>query len=392
MSGGDIRLQVLLVEDESEDLEQYQRDFPGVFASNQVEVDLYPCISFEDAFAMASSPRHRYDLIVSDTYRGPTRNRDAQVMKMVNEYRGTRFCPLVIYSSGAKPVDLTETAFVLWADKGKPGDIERAIAEILRTNIPQLAHLLHRDLERSAGSYLWEFLETRWGELTSAGVEPAVLERLIRRRASLQVGRLNPVVEGVEEIEEVKASEFYIYPKISKDSRLGEILRRVEDGTFRVVLTPHCHLHVQPNQILPRAEHVLTVKVVSAKETIRDACKRADGTDGAPWGGSEKARTDKLRRRIQSPAGEMGKLEGRYWFMPGFLDIPDSYCDLLQLESVPYQEIVDTGRYERVASLDAPFAEALQSCFARFYLSVGIPNLNPGDFGHFIDDVDTAQT
>ena len=86
----------------------------------------------------------------------------------------------------------------------------------------------------------------------------------------------------------------------------------------------------------------------------------------------------------------MGKLDGRYWFMPGFLDIPDSYCDLLQLESVAYEEIGDTGKYKRVAAFDAPFGEALQSCFTRFYLRVGIPNLKPDDFGHLVDEGGTA--
>jgi len=388
MSNGTMRLQVLLVEDELDDLRQYERDFPSVFSSHQAEADIHPCGSFEEAFALTSNPLYRYDLIVSDTYKGPTRNRDAQVMRMVDSYRGTRFCPLVVYSSGPKPEELEETAFIVWADKGRSGDIERAINQLLDTNIPQLARKLHNELERSAGSYLWGFLEKKWDDLIRERVDAAVLERLIRRRAALQIGRLDP--EGTQELEEVKASEFYIYPSISEDSRLGEILKNVEDEAYRVVLTPHCHLRIQPNETLPRAEHVLTVKAFPAKQTILNAYSNPDGTQRDPWQGNTVKKTDKLRRRIQSPPGEIGKLEGRYWFMPGFLDIPDSYCDLLQLESVAYQEIGGTGRFKRVATLDAPFAEALQSCFTRFYLRVGIPNLNPEDFRHLIDEGGTA--
>ncbi|MCK4789001.1 MAG: hypothetical protein KAV87_34995 [Desulfobacteraceae bacterium] len=386
MSSDTTKLQVLLVEDESDDLRQYVRDFPSVFSSRQVEADIHPCGSFDDAFARISNPLYRYDLIVSDTYNGPPRNQDAQVIRMVDNYQGTRFCPLVIYSSSVKPHELEETAFIVWADKGKSGDIERAINQLLDTNIPQLARKLHNELERSAGSYLWEFLEKRWDDLIGEKVDAAVLERLIRRRAALQIGRLNPLVEGTQELEEVRASEFYIYPSISEDSRLGEIIKSVEDETFRVVLTPHCHLRIQPDETAPRAEHVLTVKAFPAKETILNAYKKPDGTQKNPWQGNK---AEKLQRRIQSPAGSMG-MDGRYWFMPGFLDIPDSYCDLLQLESIAYQEISDTGKFKRVAAIDAPFAEALQSCFTGFYLRVGIPNLNSDDFKHLIDDVETA--
>jgi len=394
MSNGTTRLQVLLVEDEQDDLRQYARDFPSVFSAYQVAADIHSCDNFDEAFALTSNPLYRYDLIISDTYRGPIQNRDAQVMKMVDSYRGTRFCPLVVYSGGPKPEELEETAFIIWADKGRSGDIERAINQLLRTNIPQLARKLHNELERSAGSYLWEFLEKRWDDLSSENVDAAVLERLIRRRAALaalQIGRLNPLAEGTQELEEVKASEFYIYPSISEDSRLGEILKNVEDETFRVVLTPHCHLRIQPDETVPRAEYVLTVKVFPANETILNAYKNPDGTQKNPWQGDQGKKTDKLRRRIQSPAGQMGKLEGRYWFMPGFLDIPDSYCDFMQLETVAYQEIGGSGRFKRVATLDAPFAEALQSCFTRFYLNVGIPNLNPEDFKDLIVEGGTVS-
>jgi hypothetical protein len=385
MSDGTARLQVLLVEDDPTDLTQYERDFPGVFSACGVEADIHTCDDFDDAFERTSNPLLRYDLIISDTYKGLAKYRDAQVIKMVNKYRGSRFCPLVVYSSGVKPEGLPETAFVVWADKATPGDIERAISYLLETNIPQLARKLHDDIERSAGSYLWGFLENRWDNLISERVDANVLERLIRRRAALQIGRLNHSAEGSQEVEEVKASEYYIYPSISEDLRLGEILKNIEDNTLRVVLTPHCHLRIQPNETLPRAEHILTVKVFSAKETIVNASKKPDGSPKDPWLGSAADKTDKLRRRIQSPAASMG-MDGRYWFMPGFLDIPSSYCDFLQFESVAYQEINDTEKFERVATIDAPFAEALQSCFTRFYLRVGLPNLNPEDFRHLIDE------
>ena len=107
-------------------------------------------------------------------------------------------------------------------------------------------------------------------------------------------------------------------------------------------------------------------------------------------GRESKRLAEKVRRRINSPADLMGSPDGRYWFLPGFLDIPDLYCDLLQLESVPFASLRDD--HDRLAVLDTPFAEALQSCFTRFYSSVGLPSLNPARFGHLAKLSDAEGT
>ena len=106
------RMQVQLVEDEPEDLQQYMRDFPAVFESRNVDVDLHACDNFDDAISLSSNPLHRYDLIVSDTYRGKPSDGDAAVLSMVNSYQGHKFCPLVIYSSGVMPPELEEGPFL----------------------------------------------------------------------------------------------------------------------------------------------------------------------------------------------------------------------------------------------------------------------------------------
>src|SRR5258708_39143578 len=118
-------LQVLLVEDDPGDLEGFTKNLPPIFKQNRTEVVIHPCGDFAEASELASDPLRRYDLIISDTYRGPTKNGDADVLKMVKAYRGLKFCPLVVYSSGSKPDALDESPFVVWADKAKVGDIDR---------------------------------------------------------------------------------------------------------------------------------------------------------------------------------------------------------------------------------------------------------------------------
>lgn len=373
------RLQVLLVEDDPDDLTQYERDFPDVFSSHQIETDIHSCSDFDEAIAHAANPLYRYDLIVSDTYKGPTRNRDAQVLKMVDSYRGIRFCPLVVYSSGVKPNNLKETAFIVWADKGKSGDIERAIEQILKTNIPQLARKLHDELDRLAGSYLWEFLETKWDQLESSVLEtPEIVERLIRRRAATQIGDLDFEGDNIEELKSIASSEYYLMPPVSDTFKLGHILRHKKTNEVFVMLTPHCYLEVQENTTEPRAEYVQLIRAIEYREIVgrnQDKDPRLEN--------NKKKKLDKMRRIIQSPA-QIGKPAGRYWFLPGFLDIPDSFCDFLQVKSVKFKGVKKA--YEPLAVLDTPFAEAFQSCFTSFYASVGLPNFNPQDFIHLASD------
>lgn len=168
--------------------------------------------------------------------------------------------------------------------------------------------------------------------------------------------------------------EFYIYPPIAPNDeyRLGQIIRNKADKSYRAILTPHCHLAVQADAKEPRAEYVLTIKTVDAKAEIERKNKR-------PW--TEKDRNDEIRRRIQSPAGSMGQPAGRYWFLPSFFEMPDLFCDFMQMETIPMKSLIQD--YDKYAVLDSPYAEALQSCFLVFYSSVGLPNLHPEKFIHF---------
>lgn len=373
-----VTLQVLLVEDDPNDLSLYIRDLPDVFGNQSVGVNLHPCSEFEDAITRAANPAYRYDLIISDTYKGETKLADAKVLELVERYRGTRLCPLVVYSSGVKPDSLEEGPFLVWADKAKTGDIDLAIKRVLATGIPQLARQLHEEIDRIGGSYLWKFLEVNWDRLGRDGapIEAVVLERLMRRRASIQIGRLASGEGEASEVEHVEGLECYVYPPVSAHLRLGEILRRKTDASLRVVLTPHCHLTIQHGESDPRADFVLTLSLLPVNEVI----SRAYPTK-APWPADDAGQLDRLRRRTQLPA-EIGKPSGRYCFLPGFLDIPDVYCDLLQIESIPYANVAEA--YDRIAVLDTPFAEGLQSCFTRFYSAVGLPNFNPERFRHLI--------
>jgi hypothetical protein len=362
-------LQVLLVEDEPGDLKAYQDDFPETFQQNHIDATLHPCGTFDEAIKLTSDPLRRYDLIISDTYRGAAKNAEAEVLKLVTAYRGSKFCPLVVYSSGPKPDALKESPFVVWADKAKDGDIERAITQVLKTGVPQIARTLHEEIENSAASFLWPFLENNWEVISKAGKsDPELVERLIRRRAAIQIGDLHHDGHNFIPVLSRLGSEYYVYPRLPRSYySLGDVLQHKHNKTdFRVVLTPHCHLFMHPGQQAPRADYVLTIKTVRATDVLGEKIEGARKTQKA-------AKHKKLGVWTRSPAQTDKAPEGRHWYLPAFLEIPHLYCDLLQIESIPYVKVAEN--FDPIATIVAPYAEALQACFVSFYGSVGIPDL-----------------
>ena len=374
-----MRLQVLLVEDNPDDMAQFRRDLPEIFKSQGVEADIDSKGTFESGWDAAGDPLTRYDLVITDTYRGDHAEHDIEVvMEMINKYRQGMFCPLIVMSSGVRPGGFQESPFLKWADKGPAGDISNKIQEMLRTGIPQTARKLHEELDNAAGEFLWGFIDKNWGELkSSAEKDGELIERIIRRRAAIALSDLVP--SKYEALNSRYGLEYYVYPALDNGHySLGDILLDKEsEEDFRVILTPHCHLFPQRGHKEPKAEHILTVKTVPITDVLGERIETAKQI-------GEQDQLKKLDKWARSPALTRQQPEGRHWYLPRFLGIPHLYCDFLQIESLPF-EYIEKG-YHRIATLLPPYAEALQECFTSFYGSVGIPAIEPKAIRDMIDD------
>jgi CheY-like chemotaxis protein len=379
-----MKLFLLLVDDEPDVLKQLIETLPTQLSGFDLVWDA--CGSFDEGLARLES--RRYDVVVTDmAFRlKPGAPVELRGLKAIEQIRGKRFCPIVAYSSRTKPQDLHEGAFLKFADKARGNDdILGKLKEVLDSGVPAIARKLHDELDGIGGEYLWGFLTKKWDDLAKVkGTTPDALERLIRRRAATQLARL----KGNAEIEDVGSSEFYIHPKISgEELRLGEILklRNSAQPQYRVVLTPHCHLKIQAGDTEPRADFVLTIKTTVAQDEILKVWEKKK--KGLKLRTAED-RAEVARRLVGSPP-DVGSPKGRFWFLPRFLEMPDLYCDLMQIESIPLATIRTS--YEAFAVLDTPFAESLQARFAEFYSAVGTANLRPAEFLNLIPEGESEK-
>ena len=369
-----ITLRALFVDDDEEIIQQCQELMPKQIQDHEVLWEF--ASSFEDAIGLLS--QEKYDVVVTDVYKGRNltgksnvSDADNHAKAIVDSVKRLGFSFVVLYSDGPKPEGMFESPSIRFVDKSAakpefPESVTEVLAELIKARGSSLEILrkLRAELDRAAGSYVWEFIDDHWDQLNQ---DPAFLasglERLIRRRA---VTQLNEEVQaqGLARRTAADRYDYYIYPPLQGSMRLGTLVRRKSDQAFFVVLTPHCHLVSQGKDgegrdKPPRADLILLSQCLDARDVI----------------GSFKSVNKSGSLRIPATGGVP---DGRICFLPGFAEIPDMFADLMRLSSVPYDSI---GReFDSIAVLDSPFAEAIQSSLSRFYANVGHRNLSEQDF------------
>lgn len=363
----DAVLNAMFVDDDKEIIEQCRQLVPESIGEYPVRWTMFD--SFEEAVKMMDEKK--YDIVVTDVYKGralsgklnvnEVDNRAASVVERAKELG---FSFIVMYSDGACPTDIGLSPSLQFVDKALPSPpFPQSIAAVLgdmlekRGAILQVMTRLRRELESDAAGYIWGFLEANWDALSAdADFATSGLERLIRRRASIQINELIGA-QGMTRRPNADAYDYYVMPVLPGDLRLGTLLsKKNKEGALEyfIVLTPHCHMARQGEKP-PRADTILLAECIPSKALTSKGLRELEG------------------KKTRIPASSVGTPDGRYCFLPEFCGVPDLYIDLMRLTSVALQ-VVESD-YERMALVDSPFAEAVQSSMARFYANVGHRNL-----------------
>ncbi len=361
-----ITLRVLIVEDDTtigQEIVDALQTQHWLDASTSFEATLVT--SFQDGLAILGGSR--FDLLILDLKEdvkvAATAEQDQAKpgLDILEEIKRTRFVPVVFYTALPDHVADLESAFVRVVEKTEGVvRVRNEIRHLLESGLPRLS----RYIEEQQRKYFWEFVEAKWkgGELSRDAVDLAYL--MARRLAAALRSEFSRV--AVTTIAGAAAApdkdhlshpmEYYIFPPVERFWSAGDIIRKKGGTTYSVVLTPTCDFAQK------KAKFFLTAKCVPLVTFDEYAAwcgpSRPPAFEGSP---------EKVTSLMKDGRGD------RFKFLPGTYEFPDLVVDLQQLASISVDEQDD---FDRIASMDSPYAETLLARFARFYSRIGTPDLD----------------
>jgi CheY-like chemotaxis protein len=333
--------------------------------------------SFDEA--LDSLERERFDLVVLDVRLGSAQEEveieDEAGFVALHQIRDRRFVPIIFWTGLPGAIQHLASDLVLVREKTEllPA-LSEAINSFFETRLPAVNRALLRLIEDEQRRYMWDFVAEHWNELKAIDDHTSVAYLLARRLGrSLSgpgIGRLAEELgeqadSGLPPDGKIHAMEMYLRPPVSGTKlEAGDLLRERDggEGSWWLVLTPSCDLEHG------KADYIQLAACLLLDDQADVVAWRSGEGNKAQRKAAEKHVVEILRQQTG------GQLD-RWLFLPRALDIPDLIVDMQKLRSVQSEEVDD---FERVASLDSPFAESAINRYNRYYGRVGTPDIDAG--------------
>ena len=341
---------VLVIDDNPEMTADAERELREAFAGDpEINLEIRVENSFSHGFDLVKSGD--CDLAILDVRRdktSATAEERGTGRRVYADIREVRFLPIIFWT--ALPQEVSDERMPPLVEVLKKDDLA-LIPDAIRAAIGSGAAQVMTDIEDLVAGimrdHMWKELAPNWVEDTQGGQPGELAHILITRVAHALQDQALPELTS-------KPSHCYLYPSVSKKYRPGDLLRRgpADEYEWWVVLTPACDLeHVGKAEfvLLGRASHL----TANAKYVT--------------WARSPSNNT-------WNPLKDMlvGKI-ARYYYLPEFREIPDLLIDLEDTQSFPIAEL---QKFTKIASLVAPYSEALLAKHSQFRGRIGVPDLN----------------
>lgn len=348
-----------------------------------------PVVLVEPKFsdAMTRIAAERFDLLILDVrdqakaalgWQGAESDPGIGVFGQI---RALRFIPIIFYTAVPDEVESHgNPPFVQVVSKiaeDSVHELREAVTLAFRSDFPRIYRLLEGHSAAVTRDFMIEFVEYNWDTLAD---NRADMMHLLLRHLSVSLGhgaaemtaRLGyGTGDGSEDT--VHASRYYVALP-SQDYTTGDVLRgprflpTKDDGSesvcWYVIVTPSCDL-VEGRR---KADFVVLVEC-RPMESFDEYSRllKAGSEESSPRGSSHR-----LKSLLESRPH--GRQHDRYHYLPAAWTVPHLIVDNQLVVSVPYNELVE--HYEKVASLDSPFAEELVNRFTRYIGRLGTPDLD----------------
>jgi len=360
-------IRILIVDDDQNVLEDLKTDLPD-HLSDLGEIEVVPVNSFDTAQQLLESFDKYFDVVVLDV-----RQEDAGVegetrgAKLYERVRSVRWLPVVFYTGVPQECEgLAAPPLVDVVVKDKPEELYVAVRAAIDSGAASLARRLLKKVDSNLRSFLGQVVAPNWAEYSALGsdeLEGVLLTRLaawLREWGDETNGMLQPIGHTTT------VAAYYLQPPVSQTGlRAGSIL--VDDAKeIWVVLTPTCDLFTNEAILKigeevrsPKADRVFLAKGMPARDHPKILKYLA---------GPSNTTTPSAIKIVTNHADN-----ARWFYLPGFLNVPELIVDMEWVTSAP---IADVSKWERLADLDQPFAEALLARHASWRGRIGTPDLD----------------
>ncbi len=376
--------------------------------------DVEHTTSFQQALELLAE-RH-YDLLVLDVRNesdvdamaeaDDATGSDATVadvgLAVFDDVRARRFVPIIFYTAVPGLVTgLAEPPFVSVVSKSAELDeLLESVRAVFDSTLPAIHQALLGHVEQITREFMTEFVEQHWPDLSSPA-RKGDLTHLLLRRLALSLANGGEVLAGRLQGEPglelhpdaVHPMRFYVIPPVDSWTT-GDVVRKtlpapeadvssipapIGDASAQltasdpseawyVILTPACDL--VPSRV--SAEFVVLAECVQLVDTEEFAAWRASRpVEGAEPSAETKRADTRMNLLMRNNRDKRGK--DRDIYLPGAWNVPDLVVDFQRIVHVRYEELAE---FERVATLDSPYAEALIDKFGRYLGRVGTPDLD----------------
>ena len=379
---------ILIVDDEKE-LAQLIAD--SIRATARNELGNEPSVKIESVFdaAIERLAAEKFDLVILDVrdQPGATHGQEGQPSypgtTVFERIRQHRFIPIIFYTAVPAEVQLHDNPpFVQVVSKiaeDHVGELRNAMKQAFQSDFPRIYRLLEDHSASVMREFMIEFVEKDWDTLADNRAD--MMHLLVRHLSiSLGHGAADMTAElgygpGDESDDAAHPTRYYAALP-SSDYATGDILRGLQSGStsgdegeaesWYAIVTPSCDFVFRKGKRY--SEYVVLVEC----RQLSSFPEYQNLVTSVSLDSEQATSRERLRNLLDSRPYK--QQADRYHYLPEAWKVPDLIVDNQMVVSVPYDDLVE--HYEKVASLDSPFAEELVHRFARYIGRLGTPDLD----------------
>lgn len=357
-----MNINVLMIDDDPKNTDFINKLLNGTKIKNYTII-LKTCNDFDAGQTMLADAD--FDILILDIFKGKANEenhaRDGE--KILAGIRKTTFLPVIFFSGLTKYVEELKSDIIRVVTKTAGGNDEllKEIEFLLDSGIPLIRKRLNDHVKECMREYLWEFVQEEWKSLSTIKDEFSI-GYLLARRIAKSFSKSNvQTILGDHKIskEKIYPMEFYIYPIHDESIEAGDVLRK--EGVYYVVVTPSCDIAQEKTTFLHLAK---CIPFEESREYQEFSAEKKRTPQNANKFTSAK---DKLSQLIRSGRRDC------HFFIPKTSFIENLVVDFEQLTTI---NLKDANTFERIAKLDAPFAQSMIIKFIRHFNRIGTEDLD----------------